>query len=91
MSDDDRTLRIDVFAAATVDEPFDCGWGVGILHADDTVTRTCKGCGATVTEQIRREAGTMYARGGLTPVQHERWCPVMAEMLRRFDPTTRES
>jgi hypothetical protein len=43
---------IDTWVAVEMGVPHDIGWGIVILNADRTVTRTCKGCGVSVTSRI---------------------------------------
>jgi len=62
----------------TVGVPFDLGWAIGVLHANDTVTRTCKGCGVSVTTGIVR-AG-MAAEVAPAEVHHAADCPVEARL-----------
>lgn len=65
--------RVDYLGLFQPEVPVDIGWGIAILHADQTVTRTCKGCGVSVrtpydpiTHQVAEAA-----------IIHKRHCPVV--------------
>src|SRR5262245_53607888 len=45
-------FRIDNFVGVEVGVPVDVGWGFLVLNADETATRTCKGCGVSVTSRV---------------------------------------
>lgn len=51
--------RLDYWVPAEVGVPVDVGWGFIVVNADETVTRTCKGCGASVTSAMQL-VGAMY-------------------------------
>jgi len=64
--------RIDQYVPVPgVGVPLDMGWAIGVLNADETFTRTCKGCGITVTSPIN-------ASGDVAPlpINHKDDCPV---------------
>lgn len=43
---------IDFIGRFAVGVPVDIGWGIAVLNADDTVTRTCKSCGVVVSSAL---------------------------------------
>jgi hypothetical protein len=53
--------------------PFDIGWGIAVVNADHTITRTCKGCGAGARSAIDPATGRV-ARAAIT---HREACPVI--------------
>jgi hypothetical protein len=73
--------RIDSWNAAEVGVPFDLGWGIGVWRADGMVSRTCKGCGVTVSSPVD-------AHGEVTRVaiRHQDGCPVWAAIQAGNNP-----
>ena len=52
--------------------PKDIGWAIATVHADGTVTRTCKGCGLTVVNAIGpggQVRGVFHHRAGCSVVE----------------------
>lgn len=75
-------IRRDEYVAVdlVVDRPFDLGWAVGVLNADNTITRTCKGCGASARSPfVERPDGVLDVIPA--PFEHGAGCP-MWERLR---------
>jgi hypothetical protein len=56
------------------DRTFDLGWGVARINADDTVTQTCKGCGASATSAGVRKGNTVHVAEAA--LEHGVGCPV---------------
>jgi hypothetical protein len=72
----DKGRRVDFLGGPfEVGVPVDIGWGVAVLNADDTVTRTCKGCGVSVTTAVVRSDGH-FAKVTEAPIMHRFLCPV---------------
>lgn len=68
--------RIDQYIPVpAVGVPVDMGWAIGVLNADETFTRTCKGCGVRVTSPIDAKGDV---RPG--PIEHRDNCPVYARL-----------
>ena len=67
--------RIDSYTLATVGVPFDLGWGTGVWNADHTVTRTCKGCGVSVTTPVDDRGEVVAAH-----IHHADGCPVITRL-----------
>jgi hypothetical protein len=77
-----KPTRIDQWALLA-DRPgsaVDLGWGWARVNADDTVTRTCKGCGSSVTSPIVRQGNTIHVEP--QPFEHKDNCPVWADIQR---------
>lgn len=74
--------RVDNLVAAEVGVPVDLGWGRLELHADDTVTRTCKGCGASARSPV-------HSDGEVTRLAfvHNDGCPIVERLLRDEPPS----
>jgi len=63
--------KTDAYVMFQTEVPTDIGWAMAILHDDNTVTRTCKGCGVTSRDAIgpnRRVRAHFHHRAS---------CPVM--------------
>jgi hypothetical protein len=43
-----KDTRVDYIGLFKAGVPVDIGWGIAILHNDQTVSRTCKACGVSV-------------------------------------------
>lgn len=67
--------RIDSFVVIAVGEPVDLGWGIAELHADGTLTRTCKGCGVSVTTAVGTSGKVAEAA-----IHHGAGCTVLARL-----------
>lgn len=65
---------VDTQIAVEVGVQQDIGWGTVVLNEDSTVTRTCKGCGASVTSRGRRAGHHMWVES--KPFKHEDNCPM---------------
>lgn len=76
-----RGRRVDNFAECDVGVPVDIGWGVIVLNADETATRTCKGCGASARSPVGRDGEV--ARLAFV---HDDDCPVLARIMRDDEP-----
>jgi hypothetical protein len=64
--------RIDHYVMVpNVGEPVDLGWAIGVLNADETFTRTCKGCGVRVTTAVSKSGEVVPV-----PIQHGDDCPM---------------
>lgn len=50
-------IRVDYIGPFAVEVPVDIGWAVAVMHENDTVTRTCKGCGVSATSAVDRQTG----------------------------------
>ena len=58
----------------TPGEPVDLGWAVGLL-VEGVFTRTCKGCGASVSSPVDDAGNVRPAR-----VHHDDACPELAKL-----------
>jgi hypothetical protein len=68
--------RIDQYTqVSAVGVPFDLGWAIGVLNADETVTRTCKACHASATTPVTPAGEVTPA-----PITHEDGCPIYARL-----------
>lgn len=67
--------KLDHFFMAEVEVPVDLGWGIAVLHADHTVTRTCKGCGVSARTAVDERGAVAPA-----PIQHADRCPVFERL-----------
>lgn len=68
--------RIDQYVRVPgVGVKLDMGWAIGVLNADETFTRTCKGCGITVTTPVNAAGDVSPA-----PIRHKDHCPVLARL-----------
>jgi hypothetical protein len=65
--------RIDYLGPFPVGAAVDIGWGLAVLHADDTLTRTCKGCGVATTTAVDRATG----RVAEAAIGHHPACPMV--------------
>jgi hypothetical protein len=52
MIESDEGRRIDHLVWMVVGVPVDLGWGIAVLNADQTVTRTCRSCGVSVVTAV---------------------------------------
>jgi len=68
LSDGQRIDHLGVFAVGV---PVDLGWAVAVLHADRTVSRTCKGCGVEARTPIAPNGRVVEAA-----IHHRAGCPV---------------
>lgn len=76
-------IRDDSYHAVefVVGQPFDLGWATGVRNEDDTITRTCKGCGASARSPfVERPDGVLDVIPA--PFEHADGCP-MFERLRK--------
>lgn len=65
--------RIDHYFAGAVGEQADLGWGIAVLNANETVTRTCKSCGVSVTTPVSPRGEVARAA-----IHHHDGCAFMA-------------
>jgi len=74
----DEGTRIDHYVMHPgVGVPVDIGWGWAVLNADQTVTRTCKGCKVSVTTGLTVSASGSSARVATAEVHHRPDCPIV--------------
>ena len=71
----DDGKQIDWVGLVPVGVPVDVGWGVAVLHADRTCTRTCKGCGASATSAVNDRG-----RAAPAAITHGPGCPVLERL-----------
>jgi hypothetical protein len=78
---DARGRQIHQWVAAP-GETVDLGWGTATINADDTVTRTCKGCGVSLTTPTWREGNVLHVVPN--EFHHGDGCAVMALGIERY-------
>ena len=82
---DDPRLIDTLVSVEGFEVPTDIGWGIVTFHKDGTLTRTCKGCGVSVTSRVTEERSPLNPRAHKVeskPFQHGPGCPVWDELRR---------
>jgi hypothetical protein len=78
----EQGTRLDQWVA-TATEIVDLGWGWASFHEQGdaiTVTRTCKGCGVSVTSPGHREGEVLRVEP--RPFEHGDHCPMLRRIAR---------
>lgn len=75
MSDGRRLDQYVALDTHAVEQEIDLGWAVGILHADRTFTRSCKGCGVSATTAVDNQGEVAQAE-----IHHLDGCPVVERL-----------
>jgi hypothetical protein len=65
--------RVDYIGLFQVGVPVDIGWGIAVVHDDQTVSRTCKGCGVS----IRTPYDPITRKVAEASIVHEPQCRVV--------------
>jgi len=65
--------RLDHIGLFRVGIPEDIGWGIAVYNADDTLTRTCKGCGVSATSAV----DLATKRVAEAVIRHRAGCPIV--------------